>query len=167
MESSTNISESLKADLKLAASKMVGAKRRAFMAEMTEKYCGGSARLAETRLGWGREAVKLGLAEKRSGRLCVGAQTARCGNKRWEQKHPEAAQALWRLAQAHSQQDPTFRTRIAYTRLTAPEALKQLHAQGFEASQLPSMSCMAKILNRNGYRLRKVLKAKPQKNSGN
>ena len=56
---------------------------------------------------------------------------------------------------------------MAYTRLTAAEALKQLRAQGIDEGQLPSVSCMAKILNRNGYRLRKVLKAKPQKNSGN
>lgn len=137
------------------------------MAEMAHKYCQGSARLAETRFGWGRETVRLGLAERRSGRICLGAQSARCGNKRWEQKHPEAAQALWQLAQAHSQQDPTFRTSLAYTRLTADEALKQLRALGFAQTQLPSVSCMAKILNRNGYRLRKVLKAKPQKNSGN
>lgn len=167
MELSSPISESAIADLKLAASKMVGARRRAFMAEMAHKYCQGSARLAETRFGWGRETVRLGLAERRSGRICLGAQSARCGNKRWEQKHPEAAQALWQLAQAHSQQDPTFRTSLAYTRLTADEALKQLRALGFEQTQLPSVSCMAKILNRNGYRLRKVLKAKPQKNSGN
>ena len=167
MESPTQVAESVRADLKLAASKMVGAKRRAFMAEMAQKYCGGSARLAETRFGWGRETVKLGLLERRSGHICIGGQSARCGNQRWEQKHPEVAQTLWQLACAHSQQDPTFRTSVAYTRLTAAEALKQLRAQGIDEGQLPSVSCMAKILNRNGYRLRKVLKAKPQKNSGN
>ena len=34
-------------DLKLAASKMLGEKRRAFQAEMTVKYCAGSPRQAE------------------------------------------------------------------------------------------------------------------------
>ena len=47
-------------DLRLAASKMTGAARRAFQAEMTLKYCHGSARLAETLLGWSREAVRWG-----------------------------------------------------------------------------------------------------------
>jgi hypothetical protein len=47
--------------------------------------------------------------------------------------------------------------------LTAAEALKQLRAQGFQEDQLPSPSTMAEVLNRNGYRLRKVLKAKPLK----
>ncbi len=33
-------------DLRLAASKVQGAARRSFQAEMTLKYCGGSARIA-------------------------------------------------------------------------------------------------------------------------
>src|SRR6058998_3671040 len=61
-------------DLRLAASKMTGAPRRAFQAEMTLKYCRGSARLAETIWGWSREAVEVGLAEHRTGILCLGAQ---------------------------------------------------------------------------------------------
>lgn len=150
-------------DLKLAASKMQSAVRRSFLAEMTLKYCGGSARVAEVMFGWGRDSVQVGLEEKRSGLVCIGGQSAWCGNKRWEEKHPDAAQALWRLAEAHAQQDPTFKSTIAFTRLTSAQALKELGAQGFEKAQLPSASCMAVILNRNDYRLRKVVKAKPQK----
>ena len=108
--------------------------------------------------GWGRETVQLGLNEHRTGVICQGAQAACSGDKLWE-----VAQALWALAELHSQQDPTFRTLLSYTRLTAAEALKQLRAQGFPEDQLPSPSTMAEVLNRNGYRLRKVLKAKPQK----
>ncbi len=81
----------------------------------------------------------------------------------WEEKHPEVAQALWALVELHSQQDPTSRTLLSSTRLTAAEALKQLRAQGFQEDQVPSPSTMAEVLNRNGYRLRKVLKAKLQK----
>ena len=140
-------------DIKLAASKMLGAERRSFQAAMTMKYCSGNARLAEKHFGWGRETVTLGLAEARTGLTCFGAHALR-GNKPWEEKHPEAATALFALAETHAQQDPTFRSAIAYTRLTAAEALKQLRAQGFVAGQLPSPSSMAEILNRNGYRLR-------------
>ncbi|MEZ5449545.1 MAG: transposase [Thiolinea sp.] len=67
------------------------------------------------------------------------------------------------MVEAHSQQDPTFRSSIAYTRLTAAEAIRQLQALGFSGEQVPAPSTMARILNRNGYRLRKVEKAKPQK----
>ncbi|MTW23270.1 hypothetical protein GJ668_19810, partial [Allochromatium palmeri] len=71
------------------------------------------------------------------------------------------------LVDSQSQQDPTFRTPLCYTRLTAAEALKQLRQQGVAEEALPAPSTMALVLNRNGYRLRPVLKAKPQKNSRN
>src|ERR671921_592080 len=81
-------------DLRLAASKMTGATRRAFEAEMTLKYCAGNPLGAETVFGWGRQTVALGLAEKRTGILCLGAQAAYSGRKRWEERQPPAAEAL-------------------------------------------------------------------------
>lgn len=41
---------------------------------MSLKYCQGRPRLTESVLGWNRETVELGLAEKRSGLTCHGAQ---------------------------------------------------------------------------------------------
>ena len=150
-------------DLRLAASKMDGVERRGFQAAMALKYCQGSARLAETVFGWGRQNIEVGLAEKRTGLICMGLQPAFSGAKRWEEKQPEAALSLQQIAESHCQQDPTFKTSIAYTRLTAASALSQLKEQGFSQEQLPSASTMAQVLNRMGYRLRKVVKAKPQK----
>jgi hypothetical protein len=63
----------------------------------------------------------------------------------------------------HAQQDPTFRTSLTYTRLTAQAAGKALREQGYSEEQLPSPSTMAEVLNRMGFWLRKVVKAKPQK----
>ena len=151
------------ADLRLAASKLTGPQRRAFEAEMTVKDCDGNPLLAETVFGWGRQTVSLGLAERRTGIICLGSQSAFSGRKRWEELHPQAAQALGQLAEAHAQQDPTFRTCLTYTRLTAQAALQALKEQGYRADQLPSPSTMAEVLNRMGFRLRKVVKAKPQK----
>ena len=150
-------------DLRLAARKMKGALRRAFQAQMCIKYCDGNARYAETLWGWSRHTVELGLSEKRSGITCVGAQSMCSGAKKWEEKQPMAAKALKEIAEAHAQQDPSFKTSIAFTRLTASEAIIQLRKQGFSESEIPAPSTMAVILNRMGYRLRKVLKAKPQK----
>jgi hypothetical protein len=133
------------------------------MAEMTLTYCEGRARLAEGVFGWSREAVEVGLAEKRTGIVCLGAQSACCGGQRWEAQYPEAAAALCRIADAHAQQDPTFRTPVAFTRLTAEAACEALRAEGFSGAQVPAQGTMARILNRLGYRLRKVVKAKPQK----
>ena len=159
----TPLTPSQIADLRLAASKLTGAKRRAFEAEMALKYCGGNPLQAELTFGWSRRTVALGLAEKQSGITCLGAQSAFSGRKRWEERHPEVAASLRQLAEAHAQQDPTFRTPLAYTRLTAKAAREALSAQGYREEQLPSPSTMAEVLNRMGFRLRKVLKAKPQK----
>jgi len=152
-------------DLQLAASQLRGAARRSFQAEMALKYCGGIARLTETVFGWGRKTVELGLAEKRSGITCIGDQAAFGGNKSWEERYPEAAATLREIAEAHAQQEPSFLTTIAYTRLTAAAAIEQLRSSGYPDAQVPAASTMALILNRIGYRLRPVVKAKPQKKS--
>jgi hypothetical protein len=150
-------------DIRLASSKMHGTERRAFLAEITLKYCNGNTRKAEIIFGWGRKTIKTGLCEKHTGIICLGAQSCNSGRIRWEVKEVEAAEELRRLADAHSQQDPTFRTTITYTRLTSEAALNALRGKGFTDEQLPSRSNMAIILNRMGYRLRKVVKAKPLK----
>ena len=142
------------AALRLAASHMTGPQRRACEAEMTVKYCGGNPLMAAAIFGWGRQTVALGLAERRTGIMCLGAQVAFSGRKRWEERHPQAAQALRQLAEAHAQQDPTFRTSLTYTRLTAQAALKVLNEQGYREEPWPSPSTMAEVLNRLGFRLR-------------
>ena len=157
------LSSSQREDLRLASSKLSGINRRCFQASISIKYCKGNARLTERMFGWSRETVALGLAEKRTGITCVGSQSGFSGAKRWEKKQPEVANSLVKLAESHSQQDPTFTTTIAYTRLTAAAALKQLAEQDFLPEQLPSLSTMIEVLNRTGYRLRKVVKAKPKK----
>ncbi|EAM50433.1 transposase unknown protein [Crocosphaera watsonii WH 8501] len=152
-------------DLRLAASKMTGAERRSFQAEMCLKYCGGSARQTEIVFGWGRKNVQLGLHEKRTGIVCLGLQSVNSGCKKWEERYPIVAQSLKEIAEAHAQQNPTFNNPIAYTRLTAAEAIKQLRNLGYNGGEVPAASTMADILNCLGYRLRKVVKAKPKKKS--
>ena len=150
-------------DIKLAASKMGRVERRGFQAQMAAKYCGASPRRAETLFGWSRAAVELGLHEKRTGIVCLSVQPLVSGRLLWEEKDPQAAAALWEIAEAHTQQDPSFRGPLSYTRLTAARAIRELKDRGFPDDVLPAPSTMADILNRNGYRLRPVLKAKPQK----
>ena len=74
--------------MRLAASKMNGVEPRGFQAQMTLKYCQGRARLAETIFGWGRENIDLGLAEKITGIICVGLQSAFSTAQRCQEKQP-------------------------------------------------------------------------------
>ena len=84
--------------------------------------------MADAVFGWGRQTVALGLAERRTGLICLGAHAACRGRKRWEEQHPQAAQALRQLADAHAPHDPTFRTSVTSTRRTAQAAFKALEA---------------------------------------
>ncbi len=122
----THLRQSQIEDLRLASTKLSGAKRRGFQGEMCLKYCGGSDRLAEMVFGWNRATVELELSEQRSGITCVGAQATASGAKRWEERYLDVAQAMRALAESQAQQDPTFSSSIVYIRLTAAEALKQL-----------------------------------------
>lgn len=151
------------ADLRLAASIMNDEGRHIFVAEISLKYCNGRARQTESVFGWGREMVNTALGEKRTGIRCLGSQSNFSGSIRWEDRYPDAAKVLCELAESHAQQDVSFTTEIAFTRLTAKEALNQLGKRGFSDDQLPANGTMAKVLNRLGYRLRPVVKSKPKK----
>src|SRR6266700_5852877 len=111
-QSRPSLTPSQIADLRLASSKLTGPERRSFEAAMTLKYCCGNPLMAEAVFGWGRQTVALGLAERRTGIMCLGAQSAFSGRKRWEDLQPQAAEALRQLAETHGQQDPTFRTSL-------------------------------------------------------
>ena len=108
--------------------------------------------MAAAVLGWGRQTVALGLAERRTGSICLGAQAALSGRTRWEAQHPHAAQSLRQLAEAPAQQDPTLRTSLTYTRLTAQAALNARTEQGYRAAPLPSPATLAEVRNRLGFR---------------
>src|SRR6266704_4781641 len=109
-QSRPSLTASQIADLRLASSKLTGPERRSFEAAMTIKYGEGNPLMAEAVFGWGRQTVALGLAERRTGSICLGAQAACSGRTRWEAQPPPGAQALRQLAEAPAPQDPTCRT---------------------------------------------------------
>ena len=148
-----------------AAKRLTGHPRRLFQAEMALKYCDGSGRRAERVLGWGREAVETGLHELRTGIRCVDDYSSR-GRHKTEDKFPELTAEIQALVEPHSQADPKFQTPLAYTRMTAKAVHEQLAAKASQTSRaVPAERTLYDILNRLGYRLRRVRKTKPQKNS--
>jgi hypothetical protein len=149
--------------IKDAAQKLTGSKRRAFQAQVTLDYLEGSVRRAETMFGWCRNTVILGLNELRSGFTCIGNFSAR-GNKKYEDKLPQLEQDIRALAEPESQVDPKFQSPFLYTRITA-KAMRQalIDKKGWRSQDLPCENTIGAILNRLGYRLRRVQKAKPLK----
>jgi len=151
------------ATLKDAAGKLTGAKRRAFQAQVTLDYLEGNARRAETVFGWYRKSVELGLHELRTGIRCVERFSAR-GNLKSEEKQPQLEQDIRALADPESQVDPKFQSPFLYTRITAKGMRTALIEQkGWHDEDLPCEKTISNLLNRLGYRLRRVQKAKPVK----
>lgn len=158
------LTDDARRDILLAAALLTGYKRRRFQAEMAHAYCGGSARLAETTFGWGRDAVHTGLNELRSGIRCVEDVESR-GRTTTEELHPALEEHIRRLVDPHAQADPKFQTAFAYTRITAKAVRDALLAIPELAGAVPSRQTVGDILNRLGYKLRRVLKVRPQKRS--
>ena len=156
------ITDDIVPTLLLAATLLTGHKRRRFQAEMANAYCVGSARLAETTFGWGRDAVRTGLGELRTGIRCVEDFEAR-GRPTTEERHPELEEHIRRLVDPHAQADPKFQTPCAYTRITAKAVREALRAIPELAGAVPTRQTVGDILNRLGYKLRRVRKARPQK----
>jgi len=68
------------------------------------------------------------------------------------------------LADPESQADPKFQSPFLYTRMTA-KAMRQalIDQKGWTDEELPHVNTLGEILNRLGYKLRRVQKTKPLK----
>ncbi|MBY0458000.1 MAG: hypothetical protein K2V38_11725 [Gemmataceae bacterium] len=68
------------------------------------------------------------------------------------------------MAWPHTQADPELKSDRRYTNLSAREVCERLRtAKGYAAADLPSERTMRDILNRMGYRLKRIQKGKPLK----
>jgi uncharacterized membrane protein YccC len=158
------LTESVVETICLAARKLTGFGRRQFQAEMAIKYCQASARRAEQVFGWGRDAVNTGLNELRTGIRCLENFSAR-GRHKTEEQAPELVAQIHALVEPLTQADPKFQTPLAYTRMTAKAVHQHLQAAAAKTGRsAPAERTVYDILNRLGYRLRRVRKTKPQKN---
>jgi len=149
------LEETIKSTIKDAGQKLTGPKKRAFMAKVAEDYFNGSARQAETHLGWNRNSVQRGLHERRAGVTCVDNYHAR-GRLKTETKLPALETDICELVEGQCHADPKLKTTFAYTKVSA-RAVRQalIEEKGYAATDLPCRQTMGTILNRLGYRLKK------------
>jgi hypothetical protein len=125
--------------------------------------CDGSPRAAERRFGWGRDAVATGLHEARRGIRCVENFAAR-GARPSEAKDPQLAADIRAIVEPRTQADPELKSPRRYTNLSAAEVVRALKDRyGYAKGRVPSERTMRDILNRLGYRLQRIQKAKPLK----
>jgi hypothetical protein len=67
------------------------------------------------------------------------------------------------LVEPRAQADPKFQTPFAFTRITAKAVRDALQAVPELQGSVPCRQTVGELLNRIGYRLRRVLKARPEK----
>jgi Rhodopirellula transposase DDE domain len=148
--------------IRSGARRLTGYQRRLFQAEVATALCGGCARQAERRFGWGRDTVEKGLHEQQHGVRCLENFAAR-GRRRSEEKDPRLAADIRAIVEPHSYADPELKSSRRYSNLSAAEVLEALRAQGYPKEELPSERTMRDILNRMNYRLKRIQKGKPLK----
>jgi hypothetical protein len=148
--------------IRSAARRLTGYQRRLFQAEVATELCGGCARQAERRFGWGRETVEKGLHERAHGVRCLENFAAR-GRQRSEQKDPQLEADIRALVEPHTYADPELKSARRYTHLSAAEVRDALIQKGYPTEQWPSERTMRDILNRMNYRLKRIQKGRPLK----
>lgn len=157
------LAEPIRTLLTTAAGLLTGPERREFQARTTVELFKGSARRAEAVMGWNRDTVELGLNELRTGIRCVDNFSAR-GRKKTEALIEGLEADIRDLVDATAQADPQMKTTLAYTRITASRVRQALlDEKGYLDEQVPCVRTISNILNRLGYRLRRVEKTRPKK----
>src|SRR5947208_8012317 len=132
--------------IRSAARRLEGHQRRVFQAEVTDALCGGNPRAAETRFGWGRESVRTGQHEARSGIRCVEDFPAKGALPR-EEKEPQLAADVRAVVEPCTQADPELKSPRRYTNLSARKVLVALNSQkGYTDDHLPSDRSMSDVL---------------------
>lgn len=147
------------------AKALKGSQRRAFMAKTVHAMGRGGQLWAEAQLRWNRETIRKGMHELRSGMTCVDAFSCR-RRKPAEEHLPRLLDDIRAIADGQSQADPKFQTNRLFTRISAAEVRRQLiEKKGYTDAELPTQQTINKKLNMLGYRLTKVAKCRPQKES--
>jgi len=148
--------------IKHAAQKLTGSVRREFQAAVTLNHCHGSPRFARELFGWNPDTIQKGLVEQEMN--CVIIDRPRSGRPKYTERLPNLQTDIRSLVDPNTCTHPTFDNTFRYTRMTAKAVLAALVTEkGYKQEELPAESTMRDLLNKMGYRLRRVQKTKPQK----
>jgi hypothetical protein len=150
--------------IKEAVRRLKGYERREYQAQIALDYFQGNTRKTERAMGWGREALKVGMKEIETGIRCINRHKD-AGRTRTENKIEKLSENIRALADPQTQADPSMKSgTLTYTRITAKATREALiKDKGYSEEELPCENTIGNILNRLGCNLKRVLKAKPAK----
>jgi len=142
-----------------------GHERRQFMARVVSLMGPGGQIKAERELGWDRKTMIKGRREIESGFTCVDNFSGR-GRKLSLDHFPNLKEDITGIVNPICQTDPTFRTQNLYSPISANEVRRRLiENMGYDPENIPTARTISTIMNKLGFKLKKVAKAKVKKNS--
>lgn len=136
--------------------------RRLAKADIVSTLLNGKSRAAEDVFGWGRGTLEIGMNERMSGKRHLDD----IGNRKkptTEERLPSIEQDIRSLFESKSQADARLGTTLRYLNASASSVRGALIEHGYSEDELPTVRTVSNMLNRMGFRLRAVQKAKPQK----
>lgn len=113
-------------------------------------------------VGLRRDAVEAGLEEFQSGLRCLDAVHRR-GRKKAEVKSLGMVEEIPRIVEPTVKGNPKFQTAPVYAWIMAQNERDELLGHDPARQDVPYRETIGAMFNRTGYRLRRVLKAKPQR----
>ncbi len=142
--------------------KLKGTERRQALAKVAVEIGRGGQTIVAKEFKAGRDTLRLGMNELRTGIISIDAFNMR-GRKKVTEHLKELKNDINEIIEPQSQQDPTFKSSKLYTRISAKVVLQELKKRAYPEDKLPCNQTITNILDEMGYKLRKVLKAKPLK----
>lgn len=136
--------------------------KRSAMGDVTVTLLDGKPRVAETEFGWNRNTTELGMNEFRTKITCVNDLSNRRKPK-IEEKNPALLSDIIEILEPHCQSESRLRTTLLYSNVTAKVVYEALIQKGWSRETLPTLRTISNIMNRHGYRLRRVENTKVQK----
>ena len=121
-----------------AVKRLQGYERREYQAHIALEYLQGNARKTERVMGWGRDALTLGMKEIETGIRCIHRYKD-TGRKRTEDKIETLSEDIRTIVDPQTQADPSMKSgTLTYTRVTS-KALRGalIKDKGYSDEELP------------------------------
>lgn len=149
--------------LKKVVGFLKGNDKRLVAAGIALEYGHGGESYAAREFNIGRDTIRKGLHELKSGIRCEDAFNLR-GRKSIDFYLPEIKNDIKEIIDSQSQTDPKFDSNRLFTRLTTKEIRKQLIEKAdYLDEELPTNQTLNNLINDLGYKMKKVQKVKPLK----
>lgn len=142
--------------------KLKGSDRRIVLAEIADEYGYGGISLVARRFNAGRDTIAKGMIELKNNIQIKDAHDKK-GRKTISHKLPNLSNDIQRIVDSQSQIDPKFQSERLYTKLTVNAIREELiNSKGYKNEELPTNQTINNLVNKLGYKLKKVQKSKPK-----